>query len=70
VGEQAKSDKMNLDKEEKLLLSLKNTRESISGVNIDEELVNLIKFQHGYQASAKIMQTMDKMLDVIMGLGR
>lgn len=70
IGEQAKSDKMNLDKENSLMTGLKNLRESISGVNIDEELVNLIKYQHGYQASAKMINTMNDMLDIIMKLGR
>lgn len=70
VGEKAKSDKMNVEKEESILKGLVNLRENISGVNIDEELVNLIKYQHGYQASAKILKTMTEMLDVIIGLGR
>ncbi|HOJ50612.1 MAG TPA: flagellar hook-associated protein FlgK [Spirochaetota bacterium] len=70
IGEVAKSDKLNYDKENVLFTGLKNMREEVSGVNIDEELVNLIKFQQGYQASAKIIQTMDTMLDIIMKLGR
>ena len=70
IAEKTKSDKIHLDKEQTLVTSLKNMRESISGVNIDEELVNLIKYQHGYQASAKVINTMDQMLDIIMRLGR
>ena len=70
IGETAKADKMNLDKENSIMTGLKNLRESVSGVNIDEELVNLIKYQHGYQAAAKIVNTMNEMLDVIMKLGR
>jgi len=70
IGEVAKSDKLNFDKQTVLVTGLKNMREKVSGVNIDEELVNLIKFQQGYQASAKIIQTMDNMLDIIMKLGR
>ncbi|HAE22872.1 MAG TPA: flagellar hook-associated protein FlgK [Spirochaetaceae bacterium] len=41
-------------------------RESISGVNIDEELANMIKFQHGYAASAKFIAHFDQMLDTII----
>jgi flagellar hook-associated protein 1 FlgK len=46
--------------------NLHNLRKSISGVNIDEELVNLVKFQHGYAASARFVTEMNKMLDVII----
>lgn len=70
VGEQAKSDKMHLEKENALVTGLINLREKFSGVNVDEELVTLIKYQHGYQASAKIMNTLNDMLDIIMKLGR
>ncbi len=46
--------------------NLVNMRKSISGVNIDEELVNLVKFQHGYAAAARFISEMNKMLDVII----
>ncbi len=42
--------------------------ESISKVNIDEEMVNLIKFQTAYGASAKIITTIDQMMDTLLGL--
>ncbi len=46
--------------------NLSDMRESISGVNIDEELANMIKFQHGYAASAKFIANFDEMLDTII----
>ena len=46
--------------------NLHNLRKSISGVNIDEELVNLVKFQHGYAAAARFITEVNKMLDVII----
>ncbi|MDF1880013.1 hypothetical protein JHD50_01645 [Sulfurimonas sp. MAG313] len=42
--------------------------ESISKVNIDEEMVNLIKYQTAYSAAAKIITTIDQMLDTLLGL--
>ncbi|PPB69025.1 flagellar hook-associated protein FlgK [Campylobacter hyointestinalis subsp. hyointestinalis] len=42
--------------------------QSISGVNIDEELSNLIKFQSSYGAAAKIITTVEKMLETLIGL--
>jgi len=41
-------------------------RQSISGVSLDEEMSNLIRFQRGYQASSRAMSTMDEMLDVLI----
>ena len=45
---------------------LRDTRSSLSGVNMDEELANMIKFQHGYAAAAKFCSTVDSMLDTII----
>ncbi|WXR62348.1 flagellar hook-associated protein FlgK [Peptostreptococcaceae bacterium AGR-M142] len=46
-------------------------RQSISGVSIDEEMGNMIKFQHAYSANARMITTMDEMLDVIVNrMGR
>ncbi|HOX92895.1 MAG TPA: flagellar basal body rod C-terminal domain-containing protein, partial [Spirochaetales bacterium] len=46
--------------------NLGDMRDSISGVNIDEELANMIKFQHGYAAAAKFIANFDQMLDTII----
>jgi flagellar hook-associated protein 1 FlgK len=45
---------------------LRDLRQSISGVNMDEELANMIKFQHGYEAAAKFVTHIDQMLDTII----
>jgi len=62
-GETAESEKNN---RELIVENLSNLRKSISGVSIDEELVNLVKFQHGYQAAARFISEVNKMLDVII----
>lgn len=41
-------------------------RQRISGVSTDEELANMVKFQHAYNASARMITTMDEMLDTII----
>ena len=45
---------------------LRDLRQSTSGVNMDEELANMIKFQHGYEAAAKFVTKVDSMLDTII----
>jgi flagellar hook-associated protein 1 FlgK len=45
---------------------LKSIRDSISGVNIDEEMSNLLKFQHGYNAAARFITNWNDMLDTII----
>ncbi|NHN33865.1 flagellar hook-associated protein FlgK [Paenibacillus agricola] len=45
-------------------------RQSVSGVSMDEEMANMIKFQHAYNAAARAMTTCDEALDkVINGMG-
>ncbi len=64
-GEQAQ---LNYETQTALMNDLRSLRESISGVNIDEELADIIKFQHGYNAAAKIVNVMSELLDTVLGL--
>lgn len=49
-----------------MVTQLDNRRQAVSGVSIDEEMTNLIKYQHGFQASARMINAFDEMLDVIV----
>ncbi|MBF0508891.1 MAG: flagellar hook-associated protein FlgK [Deltaproteobacteria bacterium] len=49
-----------------VLTQLQTQRESVSGVNLDEEMTNLMKFQQAYNASAKMITTVGSMLDTLM----
>jgi len=62
-GEQAE---MNMLSQNAIMDDLRNLRDSISGVNIDEELAEIIKFQHGYNAAAKFVSVIDQMLDTVI----
>ena len=62
-GEQAE---MNMLSQNAIMDDLRNLRDSISGVNIDEELAEIIKFQHGYNAAAKFVSVIDEMLDTVI----
>jgi flagellar hook-associated protein 1 FlgK len=47
-----------------------SARKSVSGVNLDEEAANLIKYQQAYQASAKVISIASKLFDQILALGQ
>ena len=49
-----------------VVTQLENTRESLVGVNLDEETSNLIQFQHAYAANAKVIQVADEVLQNIL----
>lgn len=47
---------------------LENQQAAVSGVNMDEELANMIKFQNAYQASARVISTVQQMYDTLLSL--
>jgi len=51
-----------------MLTQLENYRESISGVSLDEEMVNLVKFQSAYDASAKLITTTDELIQTVLNM--
>ena len=55
-----------VDNQQSLLNQLVNRRESVTGVSLDEEMSNLMMFQHAYQAAARIVTTLDTMLDTVI----
>lgn len=66
LGVQAQEAKRMVTNQESLLNSFEETRQSISGVSLDEEMANLVQFQHAYQANAKVIATVDELLDVVV----
>ncbi|WP_062237763.1 flagellar hook-associated protein FlgK [Fictibacillus sp. FJAT-27399] len=53
-----------------LASSVDQRRQSVSGVSLDEEMTNMIQFQHAYNASARMITVVDQMLDkIINGMG-
>jgi flagellar hook-associated protein FlgK len=61
----------NLDHQESIETLLLEQRGAVSSVNIDEEVANLMRFQRSFQASSRVLSTLDNMLElVVMGLIR
>lgn len=70
VGLDVKSSKTTVAQDEAFTKQLSTLRESNSGVSLDEELTNLIKYQRSYQASAKLITSATEMLDILIGMIR
>ena len=67
-GQDAKRVALN---QEVLTGEIGRQRESVSGVSLDEEMSNMVRFQHAYNASARMLTTVDEMIDVIINrMGR
>ena len=49
---------------------LQRQRDSVSGVSLDEEMTDLIKFQKGFEASAHLITTIDEMLQTVLSMKR
>lgn len=47
-------------------LQVDNAREAVSGVSIDEEMTNMVAYQHGYQAAGRVITAIDEMLDTLI----
>jgi flagellar hook-associated protein 1 FlgK len=50
--------------------TLEDRRSQVSGVSLDEEMTNLLKFQHAYSAAGRAMSTLNDMLDTLVHLGQ
>ncbi len=66
IGLKGEEANRSLDTVKLVMKDLKDLRESISGVNVDEELSTMITYQNGYAAIARFVSTFDKMLDIII----
>lgn len=70
VGNKTREMQTNSAAEATLLKQIQTAQQSESGVNLDEEATNLLRYQQAYQASGKVMQAVSDMFDVLISLGR
>ncbi len=68
VGNRTNIVQVNLDAQQGLTEQLQAVQQSESGVNLDEEAANLIRYQQYYQANAKVIETGRTVIDTILGL--
>jgi len=69
VGNKSSELKVTGESERQVLASTKTAVEAESGVNLDEEAANLIRYQQAYQAAGKVMQIASELFDVLLSLG-
>ena len=70
VGNDVSNASAESDASQLVLQQLQNRRGSISGVSLDEEAANLIQFQRAYEAAARVITTINDVLDTTVNLGR
>jgi flagellar hook-associated protein 1 FlgK len=68
VGSDVQEADFSFKHQDSMVLSLENRRQEVSGVSLDEEMVNLVKFQHAYNAAAKLITTTDEMLETLLSI--
>jgi flagellar hook-associated protein 1 FlgK len=68
LGVQASSVTSNLATQTTLSTSVDASRDSAAGVNIDEEMTNMLQFQHAYSAAGKVVSTIQSMMDDLMNM--
>lgn len=66
LGVRAQKIQSGITTQELLVKELANRKDSISGVSTDEEMANLIRFQHAYDACARVITVADEMLDTLI----
>jgi len=70
VGSDTANTSADLDASDLILQQLEDQRSSISGVSLDEEAANMVRYQTAYQAAARVVTTINQMLDDVVNLGR
>lgn len=69
IGNKAREVQVNGQAGEALLAQATASQQQVSGVNLDEEATNLLKYQQAYQAAGKVMQIASTLFDSLLALG-
>lgn len=68
VGREVQQASSRYDHQYSMVAYLGNYRESISGVSLDEEMLNMLQFESAYEAAAMLISKVDEMLQTLMGM--
>ena len=70
VGVEAARNRQASQGHEDSLIQLQNMRDGIDGVSLEDEMINLMQYQRGFEASAKFLATVDEMMGTLLTLKR
>lgn len=70
IGFETAAARSALEGQDQLLAQLEADRESVSGVNLDEEMVDMLRYQQSYEAAARMISVAQEMTDTLINLGR
>ena len=56
--------------EDQLLTALENQRESVSGVDLDEEMIEMVKYQQAFEAASRFINTINELTETVINIGR
>jgi flagellar hook-associated protein 1 len=70
LGVSSQQASLQAENQDVLTRHLETSRQSVAGVSIDEEMTEIMKAQHGYQAAARLVSTIDNMLDTLINRTR
>ncbi|MBN2515997.1 MAG: flagellar hook-associated protein FlgK [Deltaproteobacteria bacterium] len=68
IGQDVADGSIRYDHSESLMSQLVNKQEGISGVSVDDEMINLMQYQMGYNAAAKLCSVADELIDTLLSL--
>jgi flagellar hook-associated protein 1 len=68
LGHELNTTNGQLSEHEAVAAMLERQRASVSGVSLDEEMSDLVRFQHAYEASARIISTVDQMIQTVLAM--
>ena len=70
VGIRTNQNQLNLEGSEDAVIQLENLRDGLSGVSLEEEMIDLIVYQRGFESSAKFLTTVDEMMTSLINIRR
>ncbi len=70
LGQNTADANTGFDRQKAILNQFEGQKEAVSGVSLDEEMLNLTKLQMGYNAAGRLLTTVSEMIDILFNLGR
>ncbi len=70
VGIRANQNQLNLEGSQDAVNQLENLRDGLTGVSLEEEMIDLIVYQRGFESSAKFLSTVDEMMQTLLTVKR